>query len=174
MSSTSDETAVRSLVLQDDGTYPNNPRPLLLYIQAVSPDPMAIEGLFTTNHWPSAWRNGVYPYHHYHSTAHEALGVYSGSASIQFGGPAGSTVTIRAGDVAVVPAGVAHKCLESSSDFRIVGAYPLGQRWDMCYGRPEERPAADQNIAVVPNPQTDPVQGSNGVLTRAWKISLSR
>jgi uncharacterized protein YjlB len=171
MKSKHNEPEVRSIVLQDDGTYPNNPRPLLLYLHAVPADPDGIEGLFTANHWPSAWRNGVYSYHHYHSTAHEALGVYSGSATIQFGGPEGTTVTIRAGDVVVIPAGVAHKCPESSSDFRIVGAYPRGQRWDMCYGETGERPAADQNIAEVPDPQTDPVQGSGGTLPRLWQIS---
>jgi len=171
MKSYDDEPEVRSIVLQDDGTYPNNRRPLLLYLQAVPPDPASIERLFTANDWPSAWRNGVYSYHHYHSTAHEALGVYSGSAKIQFGGPGGTTVTIRAGDVAVIPAGVAHKCLESSSGFRIVGAYPRGQRWDMCYGEIGERPAADQNIAAVPDPQADPVQGQTGALPRLWQLA---
>ncbi len=57
---------------------------------AVPADPQAIESLFDTNDWPSAWRKGVYPYHHCHSTAHETLGVYSGSATIQFGGPQGA------------------------------------------------------------------------------------
>jgi len=171
MKSFDDDPEVRSIVLQDDGTYPNNPRPLLLYLRAVSPNPADIERLFTTNHWPSAWRNGVYPYHHYHSTAHEALGAYDGSATILFGGPGGTTVTIRAGDVAVIPAGVAHRCLEASRDFRIVGAYPLGQRWDMCYGQAGERPAADQNIAAVPDPQMDPVQGETGALPRLWQLS---
>ena len=158
-------------MLKDDGTFPNNPRPLLLYLQAVPPDPAEIERLFTANEWPSAWRNGVYPYHHYHSTAHEALGVYSGSATIRFGGPEGASATIRAGDVAVIPAGVAHRCLESSSDFRIVGAYPHGQRWDMCYGEAGERPRVDRNIASVGDPQTDPVQGSGGALPRLWRLS---
>ncbi len=160
---------LRSIVLKDDGTFPNNPRPLLLYLQAVPPDPADIERLFSANQWPGAWRNGVYSYHHYHSTAHEALGVYGGSATIQFGGPEGTAVTIRAGDVAVIPAGVAHKCLESSGDFRIVGAYPRGQHWDTCYGEAGERPAADRNIAAVPDPQIDPVQGETGALPRLWQ-----
>ena len=171
MKSSTDEPAVRSIILRDDGSFPNNPRPLLLYSKAVSTNPGIIEELFAGNDWPSAWRNGVYPYHHYHSTAHEALGVYSGSATIQFGGPKGEIVTIRAGDVAVVPAGVAHKCLESSPDFQIVGAYPLGQRWDMCYGEAGERPAADLNIAAVSDPDKDPIQGAGGVLPRLWRIS---
>jgi uncharacterized protein YjlB len=171
MKSSADEPAVRSIILQDDGSFPNNPRPLLLYNRSVSTDPAVIEALFTSNDWPSAWRNGVYPYHHYHSTAHEALGVYSGSATVQFGGPKGEIATIRPGDVAVIPAGVAHKCLEPSPDFRIVGAYPLGQRWDMCYGKADERPTADRNIAAVPDPGKDPIQGAGGILPRLWQIS---
>lgn len=171
MKPSSDETAPQAIVLRDDGSFPNNPRPLLLYSRAVSADPAVIERLFTANDWPNAWRNGVYSYHHYHSTAHEALGVYSGSASILFGGPDGVTATIGAGDVAVIPAGVAHKCLKSSADFRIVGAYPRDQRWDMCYGNGDERPQADRNIAQVPDPENDPVRGLGGALPQYWKLS---
>ena len=166
-----DDTYVRSVVLQDDGTFPNNLRPLLLYAEAVPTDPAVIECLFDSNDWPGAWRNGVYPYHHYHSMAHEVLGVYNGSATIQFGGQQGVVEVIGAGDVAVIPAGVAHKCLQASADFRIVGAYPRGQSWDMCYSKPGERPEADRNIAMVPDPKKDPVQGARGVLTRLWKAS---
>jgi uncharacterized protein YjlB len=160
---------VHPIVLQDDGTFPNNRRPLLLYPGAVSPDPSAIETLFERNLWPAAWRNGVYAYHHYHSTAHEALGVYSGSAMIQFGGPGGASRRVQAGDVAVIPAGVAHRCLDSSADFRVVGAYPCGQSWDMCYGRAGERPEADRRIAALGDPEQDPVLGAGGVLHRLWK-----
>ena len=113
----------------------------------------------------------MYPYHHYHSTAHEVLGVYSGSASVRFGGEQGAIEVIGAGDVAVIPAGVAHKCLQASEDFRVVGAYPRGQRWDMRYGNPGERPEADRNIATLPDPQKDPVQGAGGILLRLWKHS---
>jgi uncharacterized protein YjlB len=127
------------------------------------------EELFDRNGRPSAWRNGVYPYHHYHSTAREALGVYSGSAGIRFGGPRGATQAVRAGDVVVIPAGVAHKRVEAGEDFRVVGAYPRGQRWDICYGRPGERPEADRRIAALADPQEDPVQGAGGSLARLWK-----
>ena len=76
--------------LVDDGTFPNNPRfPLLRYRNVVSiqgPDPAAIfERLFNDQGWAGSWRDGVYDMHHYHSTAHEVLGVYSGTAVVQFG-----------------------------------------------------------------------------------------
>jgi len=142
-----------------------------LYPAAAPANPSAIESLFDGNGWPAAWRNGVYPYHHYHSSAHEALGVYSGSATVRFGGPQGVTRTVRAGDVVVIPAGVAHKCLKASGDFRVVGAYPEGQSPDNCRGAPGERPAADRRIAALPDPVGDPVQGpgGDGALCRFWK-----
>ena len=73
-------TAVETQRLEDDGTIPNNPElPLLIYRQAVvlpEDDPATVfEALFTANGWPSAWRNGIHPFHHFHSTAHEALGI---------------------------------------------------------------------------------------------------
>lgn len=159
--------------LKDDGLYPNNEElPLVAYNGALSlPDhnPAAsFETLFGANQWSGSWRNGVYGFHHYHSTAHEVLGVYDGAAQVQFGGERGVVLSINAGDVVVIPAGVAHKNLGASRDFRVVGAYPRGQRWDLCYGEPGERPRADQNIARVPLPQADPVYGTDGPLIEYW------
>ena len=75
---------------------------------------------------------------------------------------------VQAGDVAVIPAGVAHKRIYSSGDFSVVGAYPKGQMWDMCYGREGERPGTDRTIASVPHPRTDPVHGKQGTLLEIW------
>ena len=160
-------------ILKDDGTYPNHAvLPLLAYQGAVTipgHNPAAIfEALFEANQWGGSWRNGVYGYHHYHSRAHEVLGVYSGTAKVQLGGEQGISVSISQGDVVIIPAGVAHKNLGASHDFRIVGAYPFGQSPDMCYGRPGERPQADHNIASVTLPQSDPVYGIHGPLKEHW------
>ncbi len=106
--------------------------------------------------------------HHYHSTAHEALGVYAGSARVQLGGESGPVFEIRAGDVVVIPAGVAHKRVASTAEFGVVGAYPDGQRPDMCYGSDGERPGTDENIRRVPAPRKDPVFGDEGPLLDVW------
>jgi uncharacterized protein YjlB len=160
--------------LKDDGAISNNPRlPLLIYEGALKlPERNAaseIERLLESNQWGGSWRNGIYPYHHYHSTAHEVLIVYGGSATVQLGGEGGITQTIHPGDVLIIPAGVGHKNLGSSDDFEVVGAYPAGQKWDMCYGKPGERPQADKNIARVALPRVDPVYGLKGPLLDHWR-----
>jgi len=39
----------------------------------------------------------------------------------------------------------------------------------MCYGKPGERPQADENIARVPLPRTDPIYGIEGPVLDFWK-----
>jgi uncharacterized protein YjlB len=165
---------VTAHLLPEHGLIPNNPRLPLLYYQNALELPEAdpatqIEELLQANHWGGSWRNGIYTYHHYHSTAHEVLAVFSGAATAQLGGEGGITLKLHRGDVLIIPAGVAHKNLGSSGDFRIVGAYPEGQDWDMCYGSPGERPRTDENIAKVPLPKADPVYGVNGPLLERWR-----
>jgi uncharacterized protein YjlB len=165
--------SVVSHLLKDDGIFPNNADlPLLLYKNALRlPETSAAEKLeatFSGNGWGGMWRNGIYGFHHYHSTAHEVLGVYSGWADVQLGGPDGVSLRVEKNDVVIIPAGVAHKNLGQSSDFRVVGAYPPGQHWDMNYGKSGERPLADKNIASVPLPDKDPVYGDQGPVFDHW------
>lgn len=162
---------IRTAIFEDDGVFPNSRLPLVLYVDAVpDPSPETMEVLFGGNGWPPAWRASVFTYHHYHSRSHECLGIAKGRASLQFGGPGGEAFEVKAGDVVVIPAGVAHQRLEASADFLVVGAYPPGQQnWDILRGNDGERPQADANIAAVPLPRTDPVDGSAGSLLDLWK-----
>jgi uncharacterized protein YjlB len=167
------EPQVVAHLLPDDSTFPNNQLlPLLVYVGALNlpaRDPAAtIEALFQANRWGGSWRDGVYGFQHYHSKSHEVLGIYSGTAKVQLGGEDGVVLTVGAGDVAILPAGTAHKNLGSSPDFRCVGAYPPDQHPDMNYGRPGERPQADDNIARVALPVADPVYGTQGPLVEHW------
>lgn len=148
---------------------PNHPRwPLLVYPGAVriaDGDPAAaFEVLFTRNRWPAAWRNGVFPFHHYHSNAHEALGVYEGEVTVQFGGEPGLVLTARPGDVIVLPAGTGHKRISSKGHLGIVGAYPEGARPDTCMP-----PLRKEAKAGAPLPAADPVHGIDGPLFRHWR-----
>ena len=163
---------VEAIQIQPNGNIPNSKLPLLVYRRAVrlqSDDPASIfEALFKANDWQDSWRNGVYDYHHYHSTAHEVLGVYQGNATVNFGGEGGPITKVWAGDVVIIPAGVSHKNLGASPDFGVVGAYPAGQKVNMHHGKPEERAKADANISKLPIPDQDPVQGSSGALFHYW------
>jgi uncharacterized protein YjlB len=161
-----------ALLFADDGAIPNNPDlPLLLYRGAVADaagDPAVFERLFARNRWSGGWRNGIFPYHHYHSTAHEVLGIARGRATVRFGGAEGQTVEVAAGDVVVVPAGVGHKNEGASGDLLVVGAYPDGRGPDLCTGEPGERPQALEAVRRVPLPAADPVAGADGPLMRLW------
>ena len=160
-------------LLAPDGAIPNHPRwPLLIYPGAVAiagPDPaVAFEEMFKRNRWPAAWRNGVYPFHHFHSTGHEALGIYEGEVTVQFGGDAGVTVTARPGDVIVLPAGTGHKKLASRGTLGVVGAYPEGGHPDTCTPPFARAAASAQRVAKVPLPACDPVYGPHGPLFEHW------
>lgn len=159
--------------LKDDGTIPNSPLPLLVYPGAIdlsNGDPaVTIEQVFAANTWDRSWRNGIYPFHHYHSTAHEVLGIAKGSTKVHMGGPDGVTFSIQAGDVMVIPAGVGHKNLGASADLLVIGAYPPGPSWDLCRESSSEHAQALKNIPHVPKPSADPVYGSDGPLITLWQ-----
>jgi uncharacterized protein YjlB len=169
------EKIIISEWIGENGNFPNNPQlPLLLYKDAVElPEKnpaKAFEDVFGRNQWEAFWRDGIFDYHHYHSTAHEVLGIYSGKATVQFGGPDGFVVDVKAGDVVIIPAGVAHKNLSSSHDFACVGGYPTGQDYDMNYGKDGERPGTDNMIKKVEMPLADPVFGTSGGLFDHWPV----
>src|SRR5438876_10260519 len=123
------------LHFKDDGVYPGSVLPVLLYRAASTADAQdrasGFERGFAQNDWRNSWRNGVYPFAHYHSTSHEMLGVFRGSATLRIGGEHGKNVDVHAGDVIVIPAGVAHQKIGGSEDFAVVGAYPDGRDWDL-------------------------------------------
>lgn len=156
-----------------DGLVPNNPElPLVLYHDALvgGPDAAArCTARFAENGWVGGWRGGIYAHHHYHSTAHEVLGVVGGSARVRLGGDHGASVELRSGDVVVIPAGVAHKCEAASPDLVVIGAYPQGQRPDMRGPSARDCAAAQAAIAAVPLPGSDPLYGRTGPLLDRWR-----
>lgn len=150
---------------------PNNAQlPVLLYRNAIAdagPDrATACETVFQENGWVPQWRNGVYPFHHYHATAHEVLGCAAGNARVLIGGPHGAPVELTAGDCVLLPAGTGHCRLDASADFLVVGAYPPGQVWDLRRGALSG--AELEMLAHVPFPRSDPVMGRSGPLLGFW------
>jgi uncharacterized protein YjlB len=161
-----------TFVFEDNGLIPNNTLPLIVKRRAMSPaaaDPAkSLQTMFSKNGWTNAWQNGIFDYHHYHSTAHEVLGVVSGSASVRFGGEEGELVGITSGDVVVIPAGVGHALINKSEDFSVVGAYADGRDCDIIRDDPNAIAEARKRIAQVPLPDAEPVDGAGGPLIKLW------
>lgn len=109
----------------------------------------------------------MYSTSHFHSNTHEVLCVCSGRARLCFGGeenPGRVEPVVQAGDIIVLPAGMAHRLLEDTStgsSFEMVGSYPVGYDWDMCYGREGEERQVD-GIGGVPWFDRDPIYGDQG------------
>jgi uncharacterized protein YjlB len=168
------ERKPRTYKFKDDGLIPNHPRwPFLIYKDAVrlsdSLDPAAVlEELFEGNDWVDTWQDGIYDWVHYHSRTHEVLGIARGEGTVQFGGRKGRKVILKAGDVAVLPAGTGHQRLEASDDFLVVGAYPPTGSNDECTSS-EDRKKALISIPRTARPRRDPVYGRDGPLLKAWR-----
>lgn len=167
-----------SEIFEDDGQFPNNQTlPLMIYKGALLMHPSnevtIIKEVFAHHNWSNSWVNDIFDYHHYHSNTHEVLGIYCGTAQVQFGGPSGTCFELTRGDVVIIPAGVAHKKLSGGADFTCVGAYPQGKEYDIKLGKADERPNADENIAAVALPTSDPVYSDGGKLKECWHIPLN-
>lgn len=66
------------------------------------------------------------------------------------------------GDAIVIPAGVGHRLLQDlDGGFEMVGSYPEGRSWDMCYGKAgeEDKVRAISNLGWF---KKDPLYGDTG------------
>ena len=137
---------------------------------AGSPDPeKMIEKTFGANGWGDMWRNGIFPYPHYHSMIHEVMGVARGRATVRFGGENGEEIEITPGDVVVLSAGTGHQCLTYTRDLVVIGAYPPSGKYNLCRASKAERTKALLSIRKVPLPATDPAFGPDGPLLSLWR-----
>jgi len=191
--------SVEHHTISEKGDVPNNKvLPLILYKDVADfgdKEPESVfEEAFARHNWGNGWRSGhpdgIFAFHHYHSDAHEVVGIARGTATIQFGGPTGPIVKVKAGDAAVIPAGVAHCRLDSVPGLSVVGAYPPGQGPDVCVASDDderkahthrdakacgihrfsnkERDSIHARIADTALPETDPIMGVSGPIATLW------
>jgi len=164
---------IETVVFADDGDIPNSPLPLVVYRGAIDPATRdregAFEALFHDNGWRWSWRNGIFPFHHYHANAHEVLGIAGGPAEVRFGGPKGGTFTVETGDAVLIPAGVGHCRLSAGAGLSVIGAYCEPVSVDLWREGAEPKAAIRARIAELPVPAADPVQGTDGAMFQAWR-----
>jgi uncharacterized protein YjlB len=162
------------LTVKPNAVFPNNTNlPVLHYIRVLNVKlffaGFRIRQLFRRNGWTNNWKAGIFEYDHYHSNTHEAMAVIKGKTTLLLGGKGGKKLEIAAGDVVIIPAGVAHCNLGKENDVVCIGGYPQGKDFDMKYGHAGERPQADRNIERLGIPQKDPVFGNSDGLIKLWK-----
>ncbi|OQV03215.1 hypothetical protein CLAIMM_08289 [Cladophialophora immunda] len=212
---------VKKYYLSPTSLMPNSPYPLLHYPRLLADkaecDAAKIQDLFSGNGWQIQWiwRYGPTQTSHYHSKTHECMAVLSGSATIRFGvadtssdldasthGSAkedgGVELHAEAGDVFIIPAGMAHKTFDTVpsaelklltpgdghridaedvnqalkdieiSGFTMMGAYPQHGVWDFAVGG--DHSGEFEKVWSVPKPENDPVLGpSESGLCGLWK-----
>lgn len=166
-----------SWVAPDGEKIPNHPSfAVLVYrdVPGVSEGAEACRRLFADKGWGGSWVDGVFDFHHFHSTSHEALGVVAGEATLELGGPQGSSFEVSAGDVLVLPAGTGHRRASARAGFTVVGAYPAGQEdYDLLRGDdPDQVAEARKRIAALGAPESDPV-GGEGVAGWHWRVDVA-
>lgn len=168
---------IKTLTFEKNNFFPNNSLPVLIYQKALDLPKQKhvaadmVQNIFVKNKWSNSWRNGIYDFHHYHSNTHECMGIAFGLAKVILGGPGGRKVTLKQGDVLILPAGVGHKCLSCSEDFLCIGGYPRGKDYDTNLGTEEEYKKTKKRIENLSLPQQDPVFGKQGFLKTYWKKS---
>lgn len=158
-------TFTRRLYLNKTRDIPNSPLPVILVRSALVPQASAkarrFREAFRRNGWGGLWTDTIYDYTHFHSNAHEVLGIAEGRVTLLLGGDSGMRVRLKAGDMLVLPAGVGHRRLSDDKGLKVIGAYPRGQaHYDM--------KRKGRAIPKVPLPATDPFYGSDGPLIRSW------
>jgi uncharacterized protein YjlB len=127
--------------------------------------------LFQRNDWPPQWRDGVYDFHHYHSTAHEVLGFAGGHATLMLGGENGRRLEAHAGDVAVLPTENGHCKLEAAPTFSSSVPTRRKQRWDICRSVPSKE--AIDRMRHLPFSKSDPVAGGRRAADDHLAVALN-
>lgn len=169
---------IETFTFVDDGDIPNHPNwPMIVYQGAVSAGErdaaLAFEAAFARNGWGDGWRNGIFAFPHYHSNAHEVLGIAQGEAIVRFGGAMGRVLKVAKGDAVLLPAGTGHQRLSASADLLVIGAYPPGPGRDLMRSGETAKAEIRERVRQVPKPLADPLGGKEGALISLWGLQPS-
>src|SRR5690242_10659409 len=156
---------VRQIQCDKATDVPNSPLPVLLYRSVLASHVVgkarAFRQCFKKNGWTGIWTDTIYDYTHFHSNAHEVLGIAEGRVTVRLGGDIGRLFRLNAGDMLVLPAGIGHQRVGDDDGLKVVGAYPPGQsHFNM--------KRKGRAIAKVPLPPKVPFYGEDGPLVRFW------
>jgi uncharacterized protein YjlB len=148
---------------------PNSNLPVLLFRGILAPHAAGkgprFRQAFKKNGWTGLWTDTIYDYTHFHSNAHEVLGIAEGRVTVKLGGEDGRRFRLKAGDMLVLPAGIGHRRVGDDDGLKVIGAYPPGQsHFNM--------KRKGRAIPKVPLPPTDPFYGEGGPLIRLWAGSM--
>lgn len=169
---------IATFAFTDDGDIPNHPHwPMIVYQEALgeaeADAACAFEAIFARHGWDDGWRNGIFAFPHYHSNAHEVLGIARGEAIVRFGGAAGQELKVAKGDAVLLPAGTGHQRLSASPDLLVIGAYPPGPARDLLRAGEPDKALIRNRVRKVPRPVTDPIGGKDGPMASLWKLQPS-
>lgn len=148
---------------------PNSDLPVLIFRSVLAPGARdkanAFRKRFEKNQWSGLWTDTIFDYTHFHSNAHEVLGIAGGRVTLRLGGESGRLFRLKAGDMLVLPAGVGHERIGGDAGLKVVGAYPRGQSdFDM--------KRKGRAMPKVPLPKTDPFYGEEGPLVGIWGAEI--
>jgi len=153
------------LYFEKGNDVPNSVLPALLFRSVLGPSAnrkgLRFRELFKTNGWVGLWTDTIYDYTHFHSTAHEVLGIAEGKVTVLLGGETGRQFRLKAGDMLVIPAGVGHCRIGDDAGLKVIGAYPPGQS----HFNMKRSGRAMPKVAL---PLTDPFYGEGGPVVRVW------
>lgn len=169
------EKMAETVVLRENKPFPNNSLPVIYYPGALKSLTEAsnrgekVKAYLEKNGYSNGWINGILSHHHFHSNTHEVLVCLSGTATVQLGGPGAGMYSFEKGDLLLLPAGTAHKCIKATEDFQIVGAYPGGKRPDMQNGNIQKYEELKTRISQVSKPKYGPLEKNSGAIFDYWK-----
>jgi uncharacterized protein YjlB len=162
---------VRKIHFEKAVDVPNSPLPVLLYRGVLAPHTAnkadTFRARFKKSGWAGIWTDTIYDYTHFHSNAHEVLGIAEGKVTLRLGGEQGSILRLKAGDMLVLPAGIGHRRVGDDEGLKVIGACPRGQsHFDM------KRKGRTTRKVLLPS--EDPFYGPDGPLIRAWQAKRDR